>query len=62
MYFAAAAFWTAWKILEAMKRKKKRFKFRDMEQREVHVINSPEEWEKLYPVLKEQCDTIKVSL
>ena len=59
---SAVALWASWKILQAVKRRKKKFRLRGVKDREIYVINTAEEWETFWPLLKQSCEKIKVSL
>ena len=57
---SAVALWASWKILQALERRKKKFRLRGIKDREIHVINTAEEWETFWPLLKQSCEKIKV--
>ena len=59
---SAVALWTSWKILQALKRRSKTFRLRGLQERQIHIVNTAEDWERFSPMLNKSCEKIKVSL
>ena len=58
--FLAVALWASWKILQALERRKQKFRLRCFKDRQIYVINTAEEWETVWSQLKQRCEKIKV--
>lgn len=50
---------TVWCLFKYLKSRRQQLKFREKACRQIHVVNSVEEWERVYPQLVERCSTIK---